>query len=450
MAALVEKEQEQGQGQGQEKEQDKGSIASGSVEFVAGGRQAPLKLHHATYRLQEPSWLDAYTLVLRNAEKWIKGKTVLELGAGVGMLSILAAKLGAKKVYVQEATALAPFAAKLARSNGVGPDRLEVFEEPLEDLKLPEKVDLIVSFPMALLCLHEKRLSELVVARERWLKEDGHMLPSSLSLHAAPLEDESTHAYMVQQAEFWKNEEFFDVDISSEQANALNEHCNQPFSGLIDQACILAQRPSSVEIDLRSATKESLENIKMPLTFSIVRRARVHSIGCWFTLGLSDPSNSETTINIQGGPHTHTSQWYICRFVMNRPKRVRPGPDLHGSLVFYANKHKSYDVVLLLGGDECEVKWSLNNSTCSAMVADGFADGDGGDAYPSNNSWWFASGSGEQKGPYTEAQVNTMMESGSADVGPDVLAWKSGMSEWRRMCDIPAFDKFFSMAAPPL
>lgn len=44
-----------------------------------------------------------------------RGKTVLDVGGGVGLLSWLAHKAGAKKVYLQESTPIAKSARKLLK-----------------------------------------------------------------------------------------------------------------------------------------------------------------------------------------------------------------------------------------------------------------------------------------------------------------------------------------------
>ena len=46
-------------------------------------------------------------------------QVVLDVGTGSGILALFAAKAGAKKVYAVEATAMAAFAQKLVRHNGV-------------------------------------------------------------------------------------------------------------------------------------------------------------------------------------------------------------------------------------------------------------------------------------------------------------------------------------------
>ena len=70
---------------------------------------------------------------------------VLDVGAGSGLLALLAAKAGARKVYAVERTGMVEMIHKLAAENGVA-DRIEVLRSDLEDVKdLAEKPTVLIS-----------------------------------------------------------------------------------------------------------------------------------------------------------------------------------------------------------------------------------------------------------------------------------------------------------------
>src|SRR5688500_9455978 len=62
-----------------------------------------------------------------------EGKTVLDVGAGTGILSIFAAQAGARKVYAVEGTPSAEYARRLIAANGLD-DRIEVVRARLGEL----------------------------------------------------------------------------------------------------------------------------------------------------------------------------------------------------------------------------------------------------------------------------------------------------------------------------
>lgn len=56
----------------------------------------------------------------------------------------------------------------------------------VEDVALPEKVDIIVSEWMGFYLLHEAMLNSVIVARDKFLKPDGLMFPESATLYSVP------------------------------------------------------------------------------------------------------------------------------------------------------------------------------------------------------------------------------------------------------------------------
>ncbi|MBO8589831.1 class I SAM-dependent methyltransferase, partial [Staphylococcus aureus] len=83
-----------------------------------------------------------------------RNKTVLDVGTGSGILAIWCAQAGAQKVYAVEATKMTEHARELVKSNGVE-DIVEVIEGSMEEVTLPEKVDIIISEWMGYFLLRE-------------------------------------------------------------------------------------------------------------------------------------------------------------------------------------------------------------------------------------------------------------------------------------------------------
>ena len=101
-------------------------------------------LVHQKDMLEDEMRMDAYhDAILGNAENFA-GKVVLDVGCGTGVLALFAAKAGAKKVYAVEATLSADLARILIKGNKVE-DVVTVIQSTVEEVELPEKVDIIVS-----------------------------------------------------------------------------------------------------------------------------------------------------------------------------------------------------------------------------------------------------------------------------------------------------------------
>jgi len=92
---------------------------------------------------------------------------ILDLGCGpAAFLSLMAARSGAKKIYAVEASEMANNAEAIVQHNGYS-DIIQVIKGRVEDLELPEKVDLIVSEWMGFYLLHESMLASVLNARDR-------------------------------------------------------------------------------------------------------------------------------------------------------------------------------------------------------------------------------------------------------------------------------------------
>ena len=116
------------------------------------------------------------------------GDIVLDVGAGSGILSVFAARAGAARVYAVERTSAAVLAQELAAANGVA-EIVRVIHGDVTDIELPERVDVIVSEWLGGFGIDEGMLVPVIVARDRWLKPGGVMIPRLVMAWAALVHD---------------------------------------------------------------------------------------------------------------------------------------------------------------------------------------------------------------------------------------------------------------------
>jgi SAM-dependent methyltransferase len=119
------------------------------------------------------------------AESVRPGDVVADLGCGTGILSLLALKHGAARVYAVEEHPIAELARKTAGENGME-DRLILVRGRSQEVRLPERVDVVVSETLGNAALDEDILDLMADARRRFLKPGGRMIPSEVGLAAAP------------------------------------------------------------------------------------------------------------------------------------------------------------------------------------------------------------------------------------------------------------------------
>lgn len=116
-------------------------------------------------------------------------KVVLEIGTGSGLLSMMAAQLGAKRVVTCEAVRLvADTAKRIIERNGLQ-DRITVVSKPSYALQLgedlPEKADILVHEIFSSELLGEQVLPALEDAKARLLAPGGLVLPARASIMIA-------------------------------------------------------------------------------------------------------------------------------------------------------------------------------------------------------------------------------------------------------------------------
>ncbi|MGQ0732592.1 MAG: 50S ribosomal protein L11 methyltransferase, partial [Acidobacteriota bacterium] len=85
---------------------------------------------------------DAYRAALEQAIT--PDSVVLDLGAGTGVLGLMAARLGARRVYLVEPEDVIAVAEEIVRANSLQ-DVVTCLQGRIEDVKPPEPVDVIVS-----------------------------------------------------------------------------------------------------------------------------------------------------------------------------------------------------------------------------------------------------------------------------------------------------------------
>lgn len=130
-----------------------------------------------------------------------QGKIVMDVGAGSGILSFFAVQAGAKRVYAIEASNMANFAQQLVHANNVE-DRITVIPGKIEEIEIPQLVDVIISEPMGYMLYNERMLETYLHAR-KWLKPGGKMFPTEGDLHVAPFTDEALYMEQYNKANFW-------------------------------------------------------------------------------------------------------------------------------------------------------------------------------------------------------------------------------------------------------
>lgn len=118
------------------------------------------------------------------------GMTVIDFGCGSGVLSVFAAKAGAKRVIAIDKSQFIIAAKMVAKANGVD-DVVEFYHCEPQALDCNFKADVIISEWMGHFVYFEWMLEPLLFLRDNFLSNEGVMLPMGINFFASFVTDKS-------------------------------------------------------------------------------------------------------------------------------------------------------------------------------------------------------------------------------------------------------------------
>jgi len=158
--------------------------------------------------LRDTARTEAYRDFMYENKDFFRGKVVLDIGCGTGILSMFAARAGARKVIGIDMASIIEKARVIVENNGLS-DVITLVRGKVEEVKIPvNQVDVIISEWMGYFLLYESMLSSVLYARSRWLKPGGHIFPNTATMFIAGAEAEE-HKRKTQG--FWHNVYGFDM-----------------------------------------------------------------------------------------------------------------------------------------------------------------------------------------------------------------------------------------------
>ena len=85
----------------------------------------------------------------------------------------------------------------------------------MEEVELPEKVDVIVSEPMGTLLVNERMLETYIYARKHHLAPGGKMFPTNGTIFCAAFSDEMLWNEVSNKSSFWMNSGFYGINLGA-------------------------------------------------------------------------------------------------------------------------------------------------------------------------------------------------------------------------------------------
>jgi type I protein arginine methyltransferase len=204
------------------------------------------------------------------------GDTVLEIGCGPGLFSLLACRVGARKVYAVDSDEIVHHATELAAANGFA-DRLEFLHCDSRKVQLPERMNVIISDIRGSLPLFDHAIASIEDARKRFLAPGGIMIPRRDILKAAIIEATEYHSRLTLP---WRTTES-GFDLAPSLLLILNGCYTTYFKA--DQ--LLTEAQSWCVLDYEAG---AVPNACADLCFNTARAGTGHGICVWFETELAD------------------------------------------------------------------------------------------------------------------------------------------------------------------
>jgi len=231
---------------------------------------------------------DAYARAIASAVR--PGDIVVDLGTGTGVFAVLACRAGARRVYAIEPAGIIEVAREIAAANGCL-DRIEFLQSDSRKIELPEKANVLIADLRGTIPFFTASLDALIDARNRFLREDGALIPQRDVVFAALAESPDSYAVHDQPwASRWEG-----VDLTPARrltANSMRKRMIEP-EELISQPAIV------VALDYATIAATDFEAaIALPAT----RDGVVHGFALWFDtllaagIGFSNAPGSTPTI----------------------------------------------------------------------------------------------------------------------------------------------------------
>eukprot|EP00899_Mesostigma_viride_P023083 jgi/Mesvir1/395/Mv11286-RA.1 len=288
----------------------------------------------------------SYQTAIYQNDFLFKGKVVLDVGCGTGILSLFCAKMGAKHVYGIECSDIADQAKTIVKDNGYD-DRVTIVKGKLEEVELPvDKVDVIVSEWMGYFLFYESMLDTVLVARDKWLVPGGCIMPDRANLYLTGIEDGE---YMQDKIHFWDNVYGFDMSCIKRMAMV------EPLVDTVDPNQVVTEACVIKTVDINKVKKQELD---FSSTFTLVatRNDYVHAFVGYFDIGFN---RCHKQVGFSTAPKFRTTHWKQTVFYIEEPITMCEGEAIHGTIKCSPNATNPRDLDITIEynfkGKRCNV-----------------------------------------------------------------------------------------------
>ncbi|NWZ14538.1 ANM3 methyltransferase, partial [Agelaius phoeniceus] len=226
-----------------------------------------------------------------------KDKVVLDVGCGTGILSMFAAKAGAKKV--------------------IGVDQSEIIYQAMDIIRL-NKLEKIITLVKGRIeegyfLLFESMLDSVIYAKDKYLAEGGSVYPDLCTISLVAVGDMNKH---VDKLLFW--EDVYGFDMSCMKKAVIPEAVVE----VLDPNTLISAASVIKHVDCNTASTPDLE-FSSDFTLSITMSTQCTAIAGYFDVFFE--KNCHNKVLFSTGPQCTKTHWKQTIFLLEKPIPVEAG-----------------------------------------------------------------------------------------------------------------------------
>jgi type I protein arginine methyltransferase len=221
-------------------------------------------------------------------------------------------------------------------------DKITLYQGEIAEIELPvDRVDIIISDWMGSFLLYESKIHDIIRARDKWLNDDGLIIPDRAIINLAAIED---YQFKDIKINFWRN--VYDIDMSPIRKAAICE----VLSDNIDKNNIISTICPIYEINLYTVNEEDLD-FASKYELKIMKDESLHALITWFDVHFD---NLPFPVSFNTSPFNEPTFWKQCILYLDDEYSVHKGDTIKGSIAvrrsLYNKSHLDVKVSCNIGG----------------------------------------------------------------------------------------------------
>jgi len=270
--------------------------------------------------LKDTTRTESYRDFILNNPGVFKDKVVLDIGCGTGILSMFAARAGARHVIGIDQSEIIYQAMDIVRENGLE-NVITLVKGKAERVTLPvDKVDVIISEWMGYFLLFESMLDTVLLARDKWLKPKGCVYPDRCTICVAALGNSEK---VQQKLDFWDDVYGFKMSCMKKSV------CTEPSVEIVNPKDEVSSRCTVKDLDVTSCKQSDLQ-FKSPFYVKINKDSQCSAFVAYFDIFFE--KNCDEKVSFSTSPSNSPTHWKQTVFYLEKPIDVTQGQVLEGFL----------------------------------------------------------------------------------------------------------------------